>query len=56
MTTCRKLACNKEATHVIEVNALVRGYAEDPAPREQAEKTRGRIYIRDVRARGSEGT
>jgi hypothetical protein len=54
MATCRELDCTRDATHVIEVNAPVRGYAEDPACREHAEKARGRVYVRDVRQRGGE--
>ena len=52
MATCRELGCNREATHTIVVNAPSRGYAEDPACREHAEKARGRAYVRDVQQRG----
>jgi len=51
---CRELGCNREATHTVVVNAPGRGYAEDPACTEHAEKARGRVYVRDVRQRGGE--
>lgn len=51
---CRELGCNREATHTVVVNAPVRGYAEDPACTEHAEKARSRVYVRDVRQRGGE--
>jgi hypothetical protein len=54
MATCRELGCNQEATHTVIVNAPGRGYAEDPACREHAEKARGRVYVRDVCQRGGE--
>ena len=54
MATCRELGCHREATHTVVVNAPVRGYAEDPACGEHAEKARGRVYVRDVRQRGGE--
>lgn len=54
MTTCRELGCRKEATHTVIVNAPVRGYAEDSACTEHAEKARGRVYVREVRAKGGE--
>lgn len=52
MATCRELRCNREATHTVVVNAPGRGYAEDPAYREHAEKASGRVYVRVVRQRG----
>ena len=54
MATCRELTCNREATHTVVVNAPGRGYAEDPACREHAEKARSRVYVRDVRAKEGE--
>jgi hypothetical protein len=51
---CRELGCNREATYTVVVNAPGRGYAEDPACREHAEKARGQVYVRDVRQRGGE--
>lgn len=54
MTTCRELGCNREATHTVVVNAPGRGFAEDSACREHAEKARGRVYMRDVRAKEGE--
>ena len=56
MATCRELGCNREATHTVVVNAPGRGYAEDPACTEHAEKARGRVYVRDVQRRGGEET
>jgi hypothetical protein len=52
--TCRELGCNREATHTVVVNAPVRGYAEDPACTEHAEKARNHHYVRDVRHRGGD--
>jgi hypothetical protein len=52
MATCRK--CRKEASHTVIVNAPVRGYAEDPACTEHAEKARGKVYVQDVHPRGGE--
>lgn len=51
---CRELGCNREATHTVIVNAPVRGYAEDPACTEHAEKAHSHVYVRDVRVRGGE--
>lgn len=55
MSTCRELGCNREATYTVIVNAPVRGYAEDSICREHAEKARGRVYVREVRAKGGDG-
>lgn len=52
MSICRELGCNRKATHTVVVNAPGRGYAEDPACTEHAEKARGRVYVRDVRVKG----
>ena len=52
MATCRELGCNREATHTVIVNAPVRGYAEDPACTEHAEKARSHVYVREVQSRG----
>lgn len=54
MTTCRELRCNREAKHTVVVNVPGRGYAEDQACREHAEKARIRVYVRDVRAKEGE--
>jgi len=54
MSTCRELGCNRNATHTVVVNAPGRGYAEDPACTEHAEKARGRVYVREVRAEGGD--
>jgi len=54
MATCRELGCNREATHTVIVNPPVRGYSEDPACREHAEKARSRVYVRDVQPRGGD--
>jgi hypothetical protein len=54
MATCRELDCPREATHIVIVNAPGRGYAEDPACTEHAEKAEGRVYVRDVQRRGGE--
>lgn len=54
MATCRELGCNREATHTVIVNAPVRGYSEDSACREHAEKARNQVYVREVRRRGGE--
>jgi hypothetical protein len=55
MATCRELGCHREATHTVIVNAPTRGYAEDPACTEHAEKARDRVYVSEVLAtRGDE--
>ena len=54
MTTCREFGCNREATHTVIVNAPGRGYAEDSACREHAEKVLGRVYVRDVQQLGGD--
>ena len=54
MATCRELGCRKEATHTVIVNAPVRGYAEDPACTEHAERSRSHVYVREVQQRGGD--
>lgn len=54
MITCRGLGCNRDATHTVVVNAPMRGYAEDPACTEHAEKARSRVYVRKVWAKGGD--
>jgi len=54
MATCRELDCPVEATHTVIVNAPGRGYAEDPACAEHAEKARNHVYVREVRRRGGD--
>ena len=48
MARCRELGCHREATHTVIVNAPTRGYAEDPACTEHAEKARDRVYVSEV--------
>lgn len=50
----REPGCNREATHTVIVNAPGRGYAEDSACREHAEKARNHVYVREVRRRGGD--
>lgn len=50
MATCRELGCHREATHTVIVNAPTRGYAEDPACTEHAERARNRVYVSEVRS------
>lgn len=54
MGACREVGCDREATHTVIVNAPGRGYAEDPACEEHAEKARGRVYVREVKQQGGE--
>lgn len=54
MATCRELGCNREATYTVVVNEPRRGYAEDPACREHAEKASGRVCVRDLRIKEGE--
>ncbi len=51
---CREVGCQREATHTVIVNAPVRGYAQDPACTEHAEKARSHVYVSDVQRRGGD--
>ena len=51
---CRELGCRRTATHTVFVNAPVRGYAEDPACAEHAEKAQSHVYVSDVQRRGGD--
>ena len=51
---CRDLSCQREATHTVFVIAPVRGYAEDPACAEHAEKARSHVYVSGVQRRGGD--
>lgn len=46
---CKSVGCTRPATHTVVVNAPARGYGEDPACADHADKRRGKTYVRDVR-------